>query len=208
MNLSTSFKIKLKESKANITDIKEEDESDEVLAPTQRKSSTKYIRRRNSSKTKQQIKLVESENELDDDLNSSSESPSINRRPRVDRFLSIVEIPPEVVWLSQQKFAKQFSMPDIEETAIDETKATEAEPEVKKLEQILKKKTNKKVKKIDNKGKNSSRSNLNGSTLSQETKARIIKDIIRNYDIDYFMDELRAKDIVQIQLNKKLFSNF
>lgn len=43
-----------------------------------------------------------------------------------------------------------------------------------------------------------------GSGLSQTAKAQIIKDIIRNYDIDMFIDQLRAKDVVQIQLNRKL----
>ena len=146
------------------------------------------------------------EEENEDDLVSSSfNNPN---KPRVDRFLSIVEIPPEIVWLTQQKFAKQFQdmMEEIDENNLEkETKEPskeEQEKESKKVDSVKPKKTTKQKKKKTNEKTNKNNFALSG--LTQEMKAQIIKDIIRNYDIELFIKEARARDVIQIEIKKKL----
>lgn len=204
MNLSSSFKTKLNVSKAHIiaNEIKEEDESAEeqinIIQPVRERctSSIKNTERKRSINSK--IKKQQQVNETD--LDESSCSEPLNR-PRVDRFLSIVEIPPEIIWLTQQAFAKN----NAKNESIDEEEEPKLEENKTKPTTLI---TNKNKKpKIKKKQKRKESFNIfkfdYGSSLTQQAKANIIKEIIKNYDLDLFMNELRSRDVVQINLNKK-----
>lgn len=212
MNLSSSFKTKLNVSKAHIiaNEIKEEDETadEEQINITQparerRTSSFKHTGRKRSinSKTKKQQQQANAEADLDE----SSCSEPLNR-PRVDRFLSIVEIPPEIIWLTQQAFAKNNAKNEsINEEEEEEPKLEENKTKPTTTTAIMNRNKKPKIKKKQQKRKES----FNifkfdyGSSLTQQAKANIIKEIIKNYDLDLFMNELRSRDVVQINLNKK-----
>ena len=207
MNLSSSFKTKLNVSKAHIiaNEIKEEDESAEeqinIIQPVRerRTSSIKNSERKRSINSK--IKKQQQINETD--LDESSCSEPLNR-PRVDRFLSIVEIPPEIIWLTQQAFAKN----NAKNESIDEEEEEEPKLEENKTKPttlIANKNKKPKTKKKQKKRKESFNifKFVYGSSLTQQAKANIIKEIIKNYDLDLFMNELRSRDVVQINLNKK-----
>lgn len=210
MNLSSTFKLKYKENKEHIIQIKEEEDevvSNEPVQPIQRRASNRYVRSRNNSKANVK-KPNENEDKDEEDGRSSSSSITNPNMPRVDRFLSIVEIPPEILWLTQQKFAQKFqNMPEVDETKLDEVdeeKLVESNVESTKKGKKHAKKTNKL--KTD-KNKAGSRSFRDGSTLTQEVKAQIIKDIIRNYDLDLYIKEAKARDVVQIEYKKKFKEN-
>jgi hypothetical protein len=206
MNLSSSFKTKLNVSKAHIiaNEIKEEDESAEeqinIIQPARerRTSSIKNTERKRSINSK--IKKQQQVNEAD--LDESSCSEPLNR-PRVDRFLSIVEIPPEIIWLTQQAFAKN----NAKNESIDEEEEEEPKLDENKTKPTTLITNKKKKPKIKKKQKRKESFNIfkfdYGSSLTQQAKANIIKEIIKNYDLDLFMNELRSRDVVQINLNKK-----
>ena len=222
MNLSSSFKTKLNVSKAHIiaNEIKEEDESESESPPVdltqpvvrerRRTSSLKNLNnseRRRSSNSKSILKKQQLINETDLDESSCSSEPQ--NRPRVDRFLSIVEIPPEIIWLTQQTFAKNNASnknESIEEEEEEEDEeVTEQKVELSKKSKLKRKKK----KKIISKRKESLFNKYGDvSTLSQQAKANIIKEIIKNYDLDLFINETRSKDVVQIHLNKKYSINY
>jgi hypothetical protein len=230
MNLSSSFKHKLSVSKAHIkaNEIKEEEDEEISKEPKERKPSIRKVRtRRINSKPNLNKQTAKTETDEEDSENDDSTSHLMNR-PRVDRFLSIVEIPPEVVWLTQQKFANNMankwndnSIEEADENEPDSNQENETKIEQQaKPNDTAKSKAPKTKCQLDtNKKKHSifnNNNNMNlfgtdqifGTGLSQTAKAQIIKDIIRNYDIDRFMNQLRAKEVVQIKLNKKLFSIF
>ena len=223
MNLSSSFKHKLSVSRAHIdqNDIKEEEEEDGDVecnqVPKERRKSSIRKQRTRRLNSKSNLAKSAAKAETDEDETDNDDSPHLMNRPRVDRFLSIVEIPPEVIWLTQQKFANSMAN-KWNDNSIEEADENGQENETK-IESVAKTtdttvKPNKPKTKSQpaNNKKHSIFNNSNlkffgadGTGLTQATKALIIKDIIRNYDIGHFMNELRAKDVVQIKLNKKLF---
>ena len=110
--------------------------------------------------------IVDNDNELDLIKN------------RVERFLSIVELPPEVMQL-QEKFALQLEK--------------------------NKKRKNPKVYK-DNKEWNKNRTFRNyhdGSGLSQEFRANIIREIISNFNLESYINKFLEKNIIQVKLSKE-----
>lgn len=97
---------------------------------------------------------------------------------RVERFLSIVELPPEVLLL-QQKYAIQ-------------------------QETQTKKKSYKDKKENKEKNKNKSIRNYHdGSGLCQSVRADIIKEIIKNFDMEKYINDFYEKNAIKVNLSKE-----
>ncbi|CAF0922859.1 unnamed protein product [Brachionus calyciflorus] len=114
-----------------------------------------------------------------DSTSSNEDDDEIDKlKPRVERFLSIAEIPPDILLLQQ------------------------------KLEIQARKnsKTNKEDLKKSNKINNKSNKNIhhyhNGSSLSRAERAKIIKDIIKNFDLEKYISDFNEKDVIEVKLDK------
>lgn len=182
-------------------------------------------------------------NDEDDDVINEDEDIYLKAKPRVERFLSIVEIPQEILYYTQQKFGGLAELgeenedtdqenqsdekkdapkkdginrmeniaeedSDLDENQVEE-KAIEKIPVSTKLPEIVNK-NNKTLcdKKSKKKTVETVKFYYNGSTLSQQAKAQIIKNIIDNYDLDKYLNEFKSKYYVDIIFDKKYFILF
>lgn len=97
---------------------------------------------------------------------------------RVERFLSIVELPPEILLL-QQKFALE-------------------------QEKKAKKKGSKEKSEMAEKNKNNNiRHYHDGSGLSQGARADIIKEIIKNFDMESYVNNFIEKNVIEVKLSQE-----
>lgn len=131
-------------------------------------------------------------------------------KPRVERFLSIVELPPEVLLYAQQKFqinasnigiVEPLSKKDLK-TKKQSTLSLSKVTETKKV--IVKQDTsNSSTPREKQKHHQKIRYYHDGSGLSQTARANIIKDIIKNFDLNKYLNDFKSSHIVELKLDKK-----
>jgi hypothetical protein len=180
-------------------------------------------------------------NNEEDDIINEDEDNYFKAKPRVERFLSIVEIPQEILYYTQQKFGGLSEMGGIgeenedldTEKENDEKKVSPKKDNLNRMENIAEEdsdidenqveekpiekltistklpeinKRNRKTlseKKPKKKPVETIKFYYNGSTLSQQAKAQIIKNIIDNYDLDKYLNEFKSNFYVDIIFDKK-----
>jgi hypothetical protein len=141
--------------------------------------------------------------------------------PRIERFLSIVELPPEILMYTQQ-LAQQRSKEAADRTkneTAEQNGPSEATKDAKKqtkprfpvlkppygrVDPAKKKKANQKTatSKADE-DKEMIRHYRNGAGLSQAAKREIIRDIIRNFDMKKYLSEFKESSVVEITYDKR-----
>lgn len=159
-----------------------------------------------TGKARIEAKLSGSETEASgtDDL-TDEEEERLRMRQRISRFLSVCDLPDEVVAMTQQSFEQRIQTQetieeeDEEATGLDATKTGEMEAE--------KKDRNPKLKGLSSRQHSFMNSNKfsyyeRGYGLSQEEKTRIITEIIRDFDLERYVDEFKEKEVLSIKLKK------
>lgn len=124
--------------------------------------------------------------------NSDSECESPDQR--VNRFLSVFD--PEEI----KKFAQMNTsiVEEDENCAVEVPARASGKPDSKKPA-----KTNAQV--SDAKNDKKIKTYHDGSGIPQNVKAEIIRNIIRNIDVDGYVNKMLASDIVEIKLDEKYF---
>lgn len=141
-----------------------------------------------TSTTKQPIKTPAAK-KFDDDALSQ----------RVQRFLSIVDIPPEEVTFAAQNYDKVIAR---HRAASETQKIIEDEDALHSADA-----RGRKVSLFKGQQQKSGLSRPGAAAykigLSQEAKSKIIKEIIANYDQERFLDQFRSTSIAEVKLEKK-----
>lgn len=118
---------------------------------------------------------------------------------RVQRFLSIVDIPPEEVTFAAQNYDKVIAR---HRAASETQKIIEDEDTLHSADA-----RGRKVSLFKGQQQKSGLSRPGAAAykigLSQEAKSRIIKEIIANYDQERFLDQFRSTSIAEVKLEKK-----
>jgi hypothetical protein len=154
------------------------------------------------------------------------EDEEFSSKPRVERFLSICEIPPEILMYTQQIYGSQFQDQNHDEQHKEESsqdnKAQDSsnnnnikdeknaflvnKRNSKLLSERIKLNNKKKMKKStssnDLKGEKIKHYH-NGSGLSQKVRKEIIKSIIKSYDIEKYIRNFNSNYVIEVELNKK-----
>jgi hypothetical protein len=144
---------------------------------------------------------------------TEEEEEEIKRKARIERFLSICEIPQSVLNYTQQKFLQ------ISELNANNSKKLSLNGKQQGMSSKSEKgkETEKKNKSESEKGvEKKSKSPLswfnqkhrvryyhNGSSLPQQHKKEIIFDIISNYDPENYLKEFKSSLVIEIKLDKK-----
>jgi hypothetical protein len=140
--------------------------------------------------------------------------------PRVERFLSIVEIPPEILMYTQQlanqqtkKAADRPKNEAVEQSATTDTNNNTTKqkssrfPNLKPPYGRVNNAKKAKAKTAPNKAdedKEMIRHYRNGAGLSQAAKREIIRDIIRNFDMKKYLSEFKESSVVEITYDRRL----
>ncbi len=159
-----------------------------VSEPIKRYEPVKKKQRRSAPKKEaHKNKLPNEDSGEDSDI---FDDPPIMMK-RVERFLSIVDLPQDVIYATQQVFAQRHSVIAEE----DENDEDEQNGQVTAKTSVLAVKSFQKCNKFSYLQE--------GYGLSQEQKAKIIANIIENFDMDYYLNEFREKNAALIKLQKK-----
>lgn len=157
------------------------------------------------------IKIIQ----VDEEPSSSKTSTATTKQPiktpaakkfdddalsqRVQRFLSIVDIPPEEVTFAAQNYDKVIAR---HRAASETQKIIEDEDTLHSADA-----RGRKVSLFKGQQQKSGLSRPGAAAykigLSQEAKSRIIKEIIANYDQERFLDQFRSTSIAEVKLEKK-----
>ena len=159
-----------------------------------------------------------SKSENDDDIYDEEE---IYVRPRVERFLSVYELPPEVLLFTQQNYprigsekTKDKSIIDVDQSSssgsrvFNKPKSPELVKNIHNLD-LKPKKSITEVSVITNAYKLSLpnvkkvKTYHNGTGLSQTVKAEIIRNIIKNLDVDKYVKDFKAENATVIKVRSK-----
>ncbi len=164
---------------------------------------------------------VESSKKSNNDSNDDDDDEEDKiMAPRIERFLSIVEIPPEILLYTQQLAHQQREAKAAQEDKMAKKKQKNDQQNKvgvgKKVQQNAKKKddshpTNDDLINETRKGsnkcvmfdRNSIRHYHNGSGLTQAAKREIIKSIIKNFDMNKYLQEFKESQIVEVKLDRK-----
>jgi hypothetical protein len=181
------------------------------------------------------------------DVLNEDEEEELRMKPRVERFLSVVELSPEVMWLQQQKLqqlllAKSRANGDEDDSEKEEEEEKEkgkendeedtsnkssydeksaSKPLLKRqathassapgcvsktktatFTELTKLSGSKAAPKANSFGARWRYPRMNTSSLSQATKADIIRNIIRNLNVENYLSEFRSSEVVEMKLDK------
>lgn len=155
---------------------------------------------------------------------SSSSSGDDFMSQRVQRFLSIVDIPPEQLFEANQSYGlltrQQQQSPKQSTNAFTDLPPIRHHQQQANNTRINNKKASLLLDENNASGGGGSgkrktsrnltrRNSTMNNGLSQEAKARIIREIIENYDLDNYIEEFRRSNIVtEIKLEKKYIYPF
>jgi hypothetical protein len=170
--------------------------------------------------------LVGASNKSDTEAESDEGVEEDEFQRRVRRFLSVVELPQESLYDSVR--APPLPMREPKKSTTTATPPSLLEKVVKEDEKNKKKpKDTNKVANSSKKSKKPMESNMgekivvnlddslvttknnkirsyrNGTGLTQENKARIIKEIIRNYDLSSYVGRIKNTGVVECKIDKK-----
>ncbi len=162
---------------------------------TKRHTSVKRSLKKNNPKIKPPPNWLRSDDEDDED-DIMEEAPIMRR---VERFLSIVDLPQDVIYATQQVFAQRHSIIAEE----DENEEEEGETAQVANKAVAVKGANK-SRNVESFQKSNKFSYFQeGYGLSQDQKAKIISDIIKNFNMERYLEEFRERDTALIKLKKK-----
>ncbi len=158
-------------------------------------NAVKRSLKKNSPKIKPPPNWLRSDEEDDED-DIMEEAPIMRR---VERFLSIVDLPQDVIYATQQVFAQRHSIIAEE----DENEEEEGETAQVANKAVAVKGANK-SRNVESFQKSNKFSYFQeGYGLSQDQKAKIISDIIKNFNMERYLEEFRERDTALIKLKKK-----
>lgn len=177
-----------------------------TLKAKRTRKTAQFRIKKGTGKARIEAKLSGSETEGSgaDDL-TDEEEEMLRMRQRISRFLSVCDLPDEVVAMTQQSFEQRIHTQetieeeDEEATELDVTKTGKMDTE--------RKGRNPKLKGSPSRQHSFMNSNKfsyyeRGYGLSQEEKTRIITDIIRDFDLERYVDEFKEKQVLSIKLKK------
>jgi hypothetical protein len=145
---------------------------------------------------------------------SEEEEEEMKRKARIERFLSICDIPQSVLYYTQQKFqqiselnaknSKQKLTPSNKQQAVSSKQQKNHESKNKNKAVFEKGRGKKSKSPMSWLNQNSQvRYYHNGSSLPQQHKKEIIFDIISNYDPENYLQEFKNSLVIEIKLDKK-----
>jgi hypothetical protein len=178
----------------------EEEEENDTLVELKNFKNLNIQSRRPLRKIKASIQEVpkhatDDDNETNDDIEEAEEPVG---KPRVERFLSICEIPPEIL-MYQQEMQRKFGGGG----GVGQERRTDNDAPKKipgKKNRFAAKKND--FEKID---KTKSFSTKFGNGLSQQVRAEIIRNIIRNFNLENYINQFKSDYVIEIELDKKYF---
>ena len=179
-----------------------EDENDTLVELKSFKTLNIQKRKSNSSPRQTQNTLNQNSKEKDNTTNDDiDEDEECTSKPRMERFLSICEIPPEIL-LYQQEMQRKFGAGGGEANGSPEKNS--------KINNVLAKNVFGQKKKFPIKkndferiDKTKSFSTKFGNGLSQQVRAEIIKNIIKNFNLENYINQFKSNFVIEIELDKK-----
>jgi hypothetical protein len=184
----------------NETIVEEDEEENDTLVELKSFKNVNIQARRPLRKIKASIQEVPKhdtdENETNDDIEEAEEHIG---KPRVERFLSICEIPPEIL-MYQQEMQRKFGG-GAGGGGQERRNENEAPKKIfSKKNKFAAKKND--FEKID---KTKSFSTKFGNGLSQQVRAEIIRNIIKNFNLENYINQFKSDYVIEIELDKKYF---
>ncbi len=166
--------------------------------------NTKLKAARSRSSPRETININKNVENNDNDIINEEEDAQFIGRPRVERFLSIFEVPPEVLLYQQQIQQKYGGQSEMEETNKNKVDIDSKIRKTSKNLVNLKLGAAKKKPESTDKNKNMpSKFYRNGNGLPQQVRAEIIRSIIKNFNLDKYINQFKTEYVVEIELDKK-----
>jgi len=154
----------------------------------------------NAKEIQNTLKRSNSEEKTTNDDIEEDEEPT--NKPRVERFLSICEIPPEIL-LYQQEMQRKFGATDDNAGCGLFGQKSKKENGTPKLGLIPKRQFPTKKNDFERIDKTKSFSTKFGNGLSQQVRAEIIRNIIKNFNLENYINQFKSDYVIEIELDKK-----